>query len=438
MNIPAGPSLVGTTVDNRYTITQRIAHGGMATVYRAVDTRLDREVALKVLRPNMAEDPAVIEKFEAEAKNTAKINHPHVINVYDQGVGPAGDGNVAFLAMEFIEGHTLREVMRAAKDMTVEETWNIALPIIRGVAAAHRIGLIHRDIKPENVLVSHDGDIKVADFGLARAASNHTGTGMALMGTVSYMSPELVTGEQADERSDVYALGILVFEMLTGSRPYTGESAVAIAVQHTNSRVPAPSTLVSGISAAVDDLVLHMTEPSPEDRPADATEVLILIQHLLENPDTAEQLAGHVPADEADTQAFNDVATQPFDQTATRPYQPSPESAEVDGSMDVTGPPQPPAPPQPNVSILPPSVTAETAPAGDFNHYQREPAPSHRAVMPQTRALDNQKPHEPAQNFAPIPPSRAAIMTLLIVMAAAATVLFGHWAGTWIMSWLFG
>ncbi|MDN6638975.1 MAG: protein kinase, partial [Yaniella sp.] len=123
----------------------------MATVYRAVDTRLDREVALKVLRPNMAEDPAVIEKFEAEAKNTAKINHPHVINVYDQGVGPAGDGNVAFLAMEFIEGHTLREVMRAAKDMTVEETWNIALPIIRGVAAAHRIGLIHRDIKPENV-----------------------------------------------------------------------------------------------------------------------------------------------------------------------------------------------------------------------------------------------------------------------------------------------
>lgn len=438
MNTPAGPSLVGTTVDNRYTITQRIAHGGMATVYRAVDTRLDREVALKVLRPNMAEDPAVIEKFEAEAKNTAKINHPHVINVYDQGVGPAGDGNVAFLAMEFIEGHTLREVMRAAKDMTVKETWNIALPIIRGVAAAHRIGLIHRDIKPENVLVSHDGDIKVADFGLARAASNHTGTGMALMGTVSYMSPELVTGEQADERSDVYALGILVFEMLTGSRPYTGESAVAIAVQHTNSRVPAPSTLVSGISAAVDDLVLHMTEPSPEDRPADATEVLILIQHLLENPDTAEQLAGHFPADEAETQAFNDVATQPFDQTATRPYQPSPESAEVDASMEVTGPPQPPAPPQPNVSILPPSVTAEAAPAGDFNHYQREPAPPHRAVMPQARAFSNQKPHKPAQNFAPIAPSRAAIMTLLIVMAAAATVLFGHGAGTWIMSWLFG
>lgn len=438
MNTPAGPSLVGTTVDNRYTITQRIAHGGMATVYRAVDTRLDREVALKVLRPNMAEDPAVIEKFEAEAKNTAKINHPHVINVYDQGVGPAGDGNVAFLAMEFIEGHTLREVMRAAKDMTVEETWNIALPIIRGVAAAHRIGLIHRDIKPENVLVSHDGDIKVADFGLARAASNHTGTGMALMGTVSYMSPELVTGEQADERSDVYALGILVFEMLTGSRPYTGESAVAIAVQHTNSRVPAPSAHVSGLSAAVDDLVLHMTEPSPEDRPADATEVLILIQHLLENPDTAEQLAGHSPVDEAETQAFNDVATQPFDQTATRPYQPSPESAEVDASTELTGPPQPPAPPQPNVSILPPSVTAEAAPVGDFNHYQREPAPSHHAVTPQTRAYGNQKPHEPAQNFAPIAPSRAAIMTLLIVMAAAATVLLGHWAGTWIMSWLFG
>ncbi|WP_022870614.1 protein kinase domain-containing protein [Yaniella halotolerans] len=437
MNTPASPSLVGTTVDNRYTITQRIAHGGMATVYRAVDARLDREVALKVLRPNMTEDPAVIEKFEAEAKNTAKINHPHVINVYDQGVGPAGDGNVAFLAMEFIEGHTLREVMRAAHDMTVEEMWNIALPVIRGVAAAHRIGLIHRDIKPENVLVSHDGDIKVADFGLARAASNHTGTGMALMGTVSYMSPELVTGEQADERSDVYALGILIFEMLTGSRPYTGESAVAIAVQHTNSRVPAPSTLVSGVSPAVDDLVLHMTEPSPEDRPADATEVLILIQHLLENPDTADQLAEHSPADEAATDAFSDVATQPFNHAATRPYQASPESDEVDDPTKVTGPPQPPAPPQPNVSILPPSVVAGAAPAGDFNHYQREPEPS-LSVQPQARSFGNKKPHQPAQTFAPIAPSRAAILTLLIIMASAATVLLGHWAGTWIMSWLFG
>src|SRR5699024_6633314 len=151
----------------------------MATVYRAVDTRLDREDALKILRPNMADDPAVIEKFKAEAKNTAKINHPHVINVYDQGVTPAGDSNVAFLAMEFIEGHTLREVMRAACDITVEAMCKTSLPVIRGVAAAHRVGLIHRDIKPENVLVSNDGDIKVADFGLARAASNHTGTGMA-------------------------------------------------------------------------------------------------------------------------------------------------------------------------------------------------------------------------------------------------------------------
>src|SRR5699024_8745007 len=187
---------------------------------------------------------------------------------------------------EFIEGHTLREVMRAAGKMSVEQTWNIALPIIRGVAAAHRVGLIHRDIKPENVLVSRNGDIKVADFGLARAASNHTGTGMALMGTVSYMSPELVSGEQADERSDVYALGIVLYEMLTGRRPFTGESAVSIAVQHTNSRVPAPSTIIPEITAAVDDIVLHMTEPSPEDRPANATEVLILIQHLLDNPQT--------------------------------------------------------------------------------------------------------------------------------------------------------
>lgn len=432
MNTPAGPSLVGLTVDNRYDITQRIAFGGMATVYRAVDTRLDREIALKVLRPNMAENPSVIDRFEAEAKNTAKINHPHVINVYDQGVWTAGDDTVAFLAMEFVEGHTLREVMRAAGDMTVEETWNIALPVIRGVAAAHRIGLIHRDIKPENVLVSTDGDIKVADFGLARAASNHTGTGMALMGTVSYMSPELVTGEQADERSDVYALGILIFEMLTGTRPYTGESAVAIAVQHTNSRVPAPSTLVPGISAAVDDIVLHMTEPAPEDRPADATEVLILMQHILDNPAAAEQLAEQSASDEAATEAFDEDTTQPYDPNVTLPYQDASETSQS------SGPPEPPTPPQPNVTVLPPSVTAEAAPLGAMNHYQREPMDSHRSFTTQQRNFGNKKPHEPARQFAPIVASRAAINTLLVMMAAAATVLFGHWAGTWIMSWLFG
>ncbi|NWN88978.1 MAG: serine/threonine protein kinase [Micrococcaceae bacterium] len=430
MNTPAGPSLVGTTVDNRYGITQRLAHGGMATVYRAVDTRLDREVALKILRPNMADDPAVIEKFKAEAKNTAKINHPHVINVYDQGVTPAGDSNVAFLAMEFIEGHTLREVMRAAGDMTVDAMWKIALPVIRGVAAAHRVGLIHRDIKPENVLVSNDGDIKVADFGLARAASNHTGTGMALMGTVSYMSPELVTGEQADERSDVYALGILIFEMLTGSRPYTGDSAVAIAVQHTNSRVPAPSTVVSGVGAAVDDLVLHMTEPSPEDRPADATEVLILIQHLLDNPDAAEQMAEHNSPDEGATEAFTDIATHAYDPGVTTPYgEDLPPSERTD---------QPPPPPQPNVTVLPPAVTAQTEPPGETGHYQPPVARDHQAVTPQPRDFGNKKPHEPVREFSPINTTAAGIKALLIIMAAAAMVLFGRWAGSAIMSWLFG
>lgn len=400
----------------------------MATVYQAVDMRLDREVALKILRPNMAEDPTVIEKFETEAKITAKINHPHVINIYDQGVGPAGEGNVVFLAMEYIEGHTLREVMRAAGAMATKETWNIALPVIRGVAAAHRVGLIHRDIKPENVLVSNDGDIKVADFGLARAASNHTGTGMALMGTVSYMSPELVTGEQADARSDVYALGIMVFEMLTGTRPYAGDSAVAIAVQHTNSRVPAPSTLVPDISPAVNDLVLHMTEPAPEDRPADASEVLILVNHLLKNPAAAEQLAEQQHTDGQATAVFDDVATQPYDAGATTPYKHPSEDER----------PKPPPPPEPNVTILPPSVTAEAAPIGDLDHYQRPPVEHHVPVANQSRSFGNKKPHEPVRDFAPIAASRAAVNTLLVVMIAAAVVLLGYWAGSTLMGWLFG
>jgi len=427
VNTPAGPSLVGLTVDDRYDITQRIAHGGMATVYRAVDTRLDREVALKILRPNMAEDPSVIEKFEAEAKNTAKINHPHVINVYDQGLGRVGNGKVAFLAMEFIEGHTLREVMRSAGRLTVEQTWNIALPIIKGVAAAHRVGLIHRDIKPENVLVSREGDIKVADFGLARAASNHTGTGMALMGTVSYMSPELVTGEQADERSDVYALGIIIFEMLTGERPFSGDSAVAIAVQHTNSRVPAPSTLAPGVSAAVDDLVLHMTEPAPEDRPADAAEVLILVQHMLDNPKQAEELAGQQSADDA-TQVYSTDATRVQDPDATVPF----------SAVDEPSTEEPPPPPEPKVTVLPPAVTAEATPVEQLDHYQRPQTSYQAAAAPQHRDFRNKKPHEPVRKFAPIDRTRAAINTLLILMAAAATVLLGHWGGTALLGWLFG
>ncbi len=432
--MPAGPSLVGLTVDDRYHITQRIAHGGMATVYRAIDTRLDREVAIKILRPNMAEDPAVIEKFQAEAKNTAKINHPHVINVYDQGLGRAGNGNVAFLAMEFIEGHTLREVMRAAGQMSVKDTWNIALPIIRGVSAAHRAGLIHRDIKPENVLVSSEGDIKVADFGLARAASNHTGTGMALMGTVSYMSPELVTGDQADERSDVYALGIVIFEMLTGQRPYSGDSAVAIAVQHTNSRVPAPSTLVADISAAVDDLVLHMTEPAPEDRPADASEVLILLQHLLDNPATAEQLADQHSAEDAATEAIQTEATRGHDPDATMPF-----AAVQNAEQATPNPAEPPPPPEePRVSVLPPAVTAEAAPIAHAERYQPFHGHHRATATPPPRDFSNKKPHEPFREFAPVNSTRAAINALVLLMAAAATVLLGHWAGSALMSWMFG
>lgn len=415
MTTPTGPSLVGLTVDYRYDITERVAHGGMATVYRAMDTRLDREVALKILRPNMADDPSVIDKFQAEAKNTAKINHPHVINVYDQGVGPAGDGHVAYLAMEFIAGHTLREVLRANGPMTVEETWNIALPIIRGVAAAHRVGLIHRDIKPENVLVSSDGDIKVVDFGLARAASNHTGTGMALMGTVAYMSPELVTGQLADERSDVYALGILIFEMLTGQRPYTGDSVVSIAMQHTNSRVPAPSTLLTGISPAVDDIILHMTEPSPEDRPANASEVLILIRHLLENPTAAEELAKQQPSDNDATKAY-----EPYDAEATVPF-----AAVQD---ELTPPRNTAVPPQKNVTILPPAVTAEAAYSGTIDAVQPIHEPN----------IVIHRPKEAVREFAPLNISRAAIRTLIVVMLAAVTVLLGNWVGTTLMHWIFG
>ena len=267
MDATVSDSLVGRVLDGRYRVESRIARGGMATVYRALDVRLDRLVALKVMHQLYAEDDEFVARFIREAKSAARLSHPNVVAVFDQG---DDDGQV-FLAMEYIQGRTLRDLLRERGRLRPQEALSILQPVLAALSAAHAAGLIHRDVKPENVLLADDGRIKVADFGLARAAAGHTTTSATtLIGTVAYLAPEQVTRGIADARSDVYAAGIMAFEMLTGHPPYDGDTPIAVAYRHAHETVPAPSSLVPGIPASVDLLVQRATARDPDSRPADA------------------------------------------------------------------------------------------------------------------------------------------------------------------------
>lgn len=273
----------GRLLDGRYRIGPRIARGGMASVYEAVDTRLDRTVAVKIMHPGLGdattEDDSFARRFVREAKAAARLSHPNVVAVYDQGRDETGDGTT-YLVMEHVPGHTLRDTIAKEAPMSPERALAILDPMLSALASAHRAGLIHRDVKPENVLIADDGRIKVADFGLAKAVSSetqHTATSGVLIGTVSYLAPELVVEQRSDARADVYAAGVILFELLTGTKPHTGESPIAVAYRHVHHDVPAPSSVVPGLPAYVDALVARATTRDPSLRPGDAT---VLLHHV--------------------------------------------------------------------------------------------------------------------------------------------------------------
>lgn len=269
------PNLVGRLIGGRYQIEQVVARGGMATVYLAMDIRLERKVALKVIHPHLASDSSFREKFIREARIAAKLSHPNLVNVFDQGE----DGDLAFMAMEYVSGITLRDALKDFGALDAKRALDLFEPMLSGLAAAHRAGILHRDLKPENVLLSNDGRIKLGDFGLARDIDNHTSTG-SLVGTVAYLSPELVMRGTADARSDVYAAGIMLFEMLAGKQPFEGEQAVQIAYQHANDNVPAPSKFNAQVPPLLDELVLWATAREAAHRPNDAVELLAVVQRV--------------------------------------------------------------------------------------------------------------------------------------------------------------
>jgi serine/threonine-protein kinase len=266
----------GHLLDGRYRIGRRIARGGMASVYEALDTRLDRTCAVKIMHHGLADDAAFVERFKREARAAARLNHPNVVNVFDQGDDPDLDGGTLYLVMELVAGHTLRDVIRDEAPMDPAHALALMEPIVSALAAAHRSGLIHRDIKPENVLIEDaksGGRVKVADFGLAKAVSadtQHTATGGVIIGTVSYLAPELVVDGTSDARADVYAAGVVLYELLTGEKPHAGESPIAVAYKHVHEDVPAPSALAPDVPAYVDALVARATARDRDQRPADA------------------------------------------------------------------------------------------------------------------------------------------------------------------------
>ena len=283
--------LIGRTIDQRYLIEDRIARGGMAAVYRGLDYRLDRPVAVKIMHPHLAEDEHFTGRFIQEARQAARLAHPNIVNVFDQGQ----DGQITFIVMEYLPGITLRELLRDFGQLTPSQAIDVVKAILQGLDAAHSAGIVHRDLKPENVLMADDGRIKIADFGLARAASHNTQTGQALLGTVAYLSPELVTGSPADVRSDLYALGIMMFEMLTGRQPFTGDQAVTIAYQHANASVPLPSSINPNVPAELDELVQWCTKRSPDERPPHAKALLDHIRTI--EPQLARRAQAETPTE---------------------------------------------------------------------------------------------------------------------------------------------
>ena len=266
--------LIGRLIDQRYRVTRRLARGGMATVYVAQDERLERPVALKVMHPHLAESDAFVERFHREARAAARIVHPGVVSVFDQGV-VSGQG---FLVMELIDGTNLRALLNAQGAFTIPQALRYTTDILEALRAAHRMGVIHRDIKPENILVPTDGPAKVADFGLARAVSEGSTSATGnMLGTVAYIAPEIALTTEANARSDLYSVGIMLYEMLTGAVPWADESPLQIASHHVSDDVPSPSATLPWIPREIDDLVAALTARNPANRCADASDALDLV-----------------------------------------------------------------------------------------------------------------------------------------------------------------
>ena len=308
--------LVGTLLDGRYRVDTTIATGGMSTVYRGFDVRLDRPVALKVMDARYAGDHQFLTRFQREARAIARLKNPGLVAIYDQG----GDAGHPFLVMELIEGGTLRELLRERGPMPPHAVVAVLRPVLGGLGEAHRAGLVHRDIKPENVLISDDGEVKLVDFGLVRAIAEAGITSTSvILGTASYLSPEQVTGGPTGPRSDVYSAGIMAFELLTGTTPFRGDGALAVAQQRLDRDVPPPSSVIAGVPPQLDAFISCATARNPDDRFPDASGMAEELEAIAEELDLPQF---RVPAPRNSAQ--HAAATVAHRRPADRAMPPSP------------------------------------------------------------------------------------------------------------------
>src|ERR1022692_3433137 len=293
---------VGQLLSGRYHVGSRIARGGMATVYLGTDTRLDRVIAIKIAHPELSDDSEFVRRFIGEARSAALLSNPTVGGIYDQ----VSDGPLHYIAMEYVAGRTLRELLTERRRLGARESLDIMTGVLSGLAAAHHAGLAHRDVKPENVLLTAAGGGKGADFGLARSVAGAVQTkGGMIIGTAAYLAPEQVAGGLSDARTDVYAAGVMLFEMLTGIQPHTGGSPLAVAYKHVNDVVPAPSSVLPGLSPALDALVAMATSRDPELRPSNAGQFLRAILQV-RNGQVQPSTAQYAPTGGADWTAEPD------------------------------------------------------------------------------------------------------------------------------------
>ncbi|MGO1948711.1 MAG: Stk1 family PASTA domain-containing Ser/Thr kinase [Mycobacteriaceae bacterium] len=401
----------GDLLDNRYRIGETIAHGGMSVVYHCVDTRLDRDLATKVMDPGFAEDPTFRARFEREARAVARLNHPCLVNVVDQGVDRSPDGDHVFLVMELVPGGTLRELLRERGPMPPHAALAVMEPVLEALALAHDAGMVHRDVKPDNVLIRDDHQVKLADFGLVRPAHRDVAAGAPIIGTAAYLAPEQVRGSAIGPEADVYAAGILLFELLTGRTPFKGATPDETALMRLEQDVPPPSSVIAGVPPELDDLVLRATDRDPGARFADGGDFLSAVGTVTKDlglpdfqvpapADTAVRraLAGSVAADRL---SWDDdaMATSMFD--AAEPTQHTAETSLV-----------------PQVPEY--GAEAEQEPA-------YEPAPPAQGP-PEAQAA--QEPEPPAPKKRPLTnrsPASAIVWGVLLVLLIGAVAVAGWW-----------
>jgi serine/threonine-protein kinase len=337
--------LVGAVLDGRYRVDTLIATGGMSGVYRGLDLRLDRPVALKIMDSRYAGDNQFLTRFQREARAVAKLKHPGLVAVYDQGI----DGAHPFLVMELVEGGTLRELLAERGPMPPHAVAAVLRPVLGGLAAAHHAGLVHRDVKPENVLISDDGDVKIADFGLVRAIAEAKITSTSvILGTAAYLSPEQVSTGDAGPASDVYSIGILTYELLTGATPFQGDTALTVAYQRMDHDVPAPSTAIGGVPTEFDELLSRATARNPAERYTDAADMAAELEAIADElglpdfrvpspRDSAQHLSAQVHRVRVSHEAATDNVRPTQARKHTRQFTRGPEDWQDDSAAETYG-----------------------------------------------------------------------------------------------------